>query len=584
MTRFFPVILILILMPFQAVASECESGAWRCSEDAYTLSECRDGAWAETRCMADQGRLCEAGRCIEPWRYGAPQWPRAGDEPNATSESLAEKARFYEDQAARLLVHPDLKWIMGVELKCKPVACAAGQTPPCEDCSEPMAPEEQAGFEHVARWLTDENDGLWSALYMAAEAYRYAATRDPEALRMLKLLLDGEATRMRITGVPGLFTRQFVPPGVPGIACPADKIYYRMNKKVKTGNIWLDVRDDGCAWYVDPDTNEWTKSDNCGLDAYKGWCWIDHVSKDEYSGHLFALGVIAKLVDDPEVRVVVQDLLLQVGKHLVKTKLNITDWDGRVGVFGRLHPLAMDDYSGFNAAMSLDFIKISAVATGEPRLEAYYNDCMLQRGGRKDCFPANVFGVSAPFTEYLPANGLYVGEDSCKSNYNNISMHLLSMHNLIWYEHDIELRELYQKSLDVDVFRAAQPRSIQTQNNAFFDFIWAANKRLGPGSDGPAYDAVANAIRMLRRFPAREHIPNLTCPPDKCRAVCANRFDEPTGDYARKPDELCPETFLWWGDPHDLNSCTENKRIIKQPSDYLLPYWMGRYYGFISEN
>ena len=567
-----------------ASAAECETGQWRCSEDAYTLSLCNDGAWENTECMRDQGRLCENGACVDPWRYGAPQWSRGRDEPGATAAGLADKARFYEDQAARLLVSPNLKWIMGVELKCKPVACAPGQAAPCEDCSQPVASEEEATFEHVARWLTDENDGLWSALYMAAEAYRYAATRDPEALAMLRLLLQGETHRMRVTGVPGLFVRQFTPPGVPGVSCPEHKRFYTMNKKEKAGNIWLQVREDGCAWYVDPDTGDWARSDNCGLDAYRGYCWIDNVSKDEYSGHMFALGVTAMLVDDPEVQLMVRDLLMDVGRHLVRNKLNITDWDGRVTTFGRLHPLAMDDYAGFNAAMALAYIKIAAVATHEPRLEQYYNECLLQRGGRKNCFPATLIGVAEPFTKYLPAAGMTVGDQGCLNNYNNVSMHMLSLHNLIWFERDPALRATYQESLDRDVFRSGMPRAVSEQNNAFFDFIWAASKRLGPGSDGPAYRAVDNGVRMLRRFPEREHIPTVACPPGVCREACLNRFDEPTGDVARTPDLRCPDTFLWWRDPYDLETCTENRRIILQPSDFLLPYWMGRYYGFITED
>jgi hypothetical protein len=48
--------------------------------------------------------------------------------------------------------------------------------------------------------------------------------------------------------------------------------------------------------------------------------------------------------------------------------------------------------------------------------------------------------------------------------------------------------------------------------------------------------------------------------------------------------ERCMGTFVWWGSPYDIDDCTEDKRNIQPPADYLLPYWMGRYYGFISES
>ncbi|MBI5480952.1 MAG: hypothetical protein HY906_18985 [Deltaproteobacteria bacterium] len=34
----------------------------------------------------------------------------------------------------------------------------------------------------------------------------------------------------------------------------------------------------------------------------------------------------------------------------------------------------------------------------------------------------------------------------------------------------------------------------------------------------------------------------------------------------------------------DPGDCTEDRRTIEPPTDYLLAYWMGRHYGFIGEN
>jgi len=80
-------------------------------------------------------------------------------EPGATHGTLAQKAAYYDGIAARLHVHPDLKWIMAVTLP-----CAAG------DCSRSSVPQESATWRDVERWNDGENDGLWSALYMASQA------------------------------------------------------------------------------------------------------------------------------------------------------------------------------------------------------------------------------------------------------------------------------------------------------------------------------------------------------------------------------------------------------------------------------
>ena len=147
------------------------------------LEACVDGQWQTTECMATHGQLCEAGACVDPWRYGAPEFPTCEGEPRATQQSLTDKATGYDEIAARLHVHPELRWAQGVVLK-------------------PGVSEAQATWQDVERWLSGENDGLWSALYMASQAYRYAATKDPAALEMLRILMAGERARMDVTGVP----------------------------------------------------------------------------------------------------------------------------------------------------------------------------------------------------------------------------------------------------------------------------------------------------------------------------------------------------------------------------------------------
>lgn len=562
-------------------AASCEAGEWRCSDDAYVLFRCDGGAWSPVQCMRSEGKLCDNNACVEPWKYGIASWPAPPADPLATPETLAEKAKYFEESVARLHVEPRLKFISGVTLPCKPVECADGQKTPCEDCSEPSVPEEKATWRDVQRWHVNENDGLWNSLYIAAEAFRYAATRDPHALDMLRVLMDGETTRMKITGVPGIFTRLYIAPGVQGIKCPETKDYYTRAPNSDL-NSWVKIGKDGCVMYVDAKTNEWKSSEHCGLIEYADWCWVDNVSKDEYSGHMFALGAVIKLVDDPQIQATARELLSQVAKHLIKNKMQFVDWDGTVTPFGRLHAMAMDDYAGFNAAMSLDFFKIAAEATKDPQIENWYDNCLLQKGKKWNCL-ANIFEIPRKYASYLPINGLYEGPEGCRMNYNNNSMHMLSLHNLIWFEHDPELRATYQKSLDEDVFRPKnQPRALMYHNNAFFDFIFASQKRLGPGSDGPAMDAVANGVNMLREMSARRHYENNSCPPGKCEPYCKDRFNDGLAQFPRTAANMCLGNFIWWDDPYSLIACKRNGRMIATPTDFLLPYWMGRYYGFIS--
>ncbi len=552
--------------------AECQPAEWTCSDDARVLTRCVDGAWQTTDCQAEGGQWCEQGACVEPWRFGAPVFSRCETDPLATPESLHAKMVYYEQIARRLHIHPQLKWISNVSLPCDGA-----------DCTRPAPDEQTATWQDVEVWHSGENDGLWSALYLAAEAFRYGATRDPEALEVIRLMLEGELDRMAITGVSGVFTRQYIPPGVAGIACTGDLARYVPDVE-KDDNQWVRVSDAGCVEVVDGQSLSWVTTEHCGLDAYAGWCWLDNVSQDEYAGHMFALGALYKLVDDPDIQATVRDLLGQVGRMLVETRLEIHDWDGRPVEHGRLYAMALDNFPGFNAAMALDYVQMAAEATGDAELRAFYDDCLLQKSGWLDCIQRPIENPR-PYTEHLSNSGLYVGADSCLSNWNNISMHFASLHNLIWFERDPAVRADYQHHLQHEAFDPPDtPRPVAGQHNTWFDFIYASQKALGPDSDGPAYDAVADGVCMLRQFPASQHIPSLQCPAGKCDPVCIDRLGDELGSYARQVAERCPSTFLWWGNPYDLDGCTENRRSIKVPTDYLLAYWMGRYYGFVSED
>lgn len=579
----FTTVLLIAICAAAAFASgsECENGSLKCSADAYTLMRCENGAWKNTECMRDEGKLCSDNTCVDPWRYGSPKWPTPPPAKFDTSESLAEKAAYYEDISTRLHVHPKLKYMTTVYLPCKPVECAPGQNPPCEDCTESAIPEEKATWADVVRFTSHDNDGLFSALYLAAEAFRYSVTRDPKALDMIRLLLEGESIRMRITGVPGLFTRAYTPPGMKSAKCPDNPTAY-VHDQIEGNNQKVLIGDDGCARIYDAKKQEWVTTTHCVSKEFAGWCWTDNVSKDEYAGHMFALGAVAKLVDDPQSQQITKDLVSQVAKHLIKNKMEVVDWDGRVTSYGRIHAATLGDYTGLNAAMALDFIKIAAEVTKDPEIVGWYDNCLLQKSGFKRCLK-NILESPRPYTQYLKDNAIYLGDKGCLMNYDNVSMHMLSMHNLIWFEHDPALREAYQRSLDEDVFRPKnQPRALMYHNSVFFDFIFASQKRLGSGSDGPAYDVVSNGIAMLKQFPTRYHYEDISPSTEKNKPFCKSRFNEDLSEFAHTPAERCPDNVMFWGDPYNMYSCTHNRRVIVAPTDYLLPYWMGRYYGFIT--
>jgi hypothetical protein len=563
-------------VPAADVPPPCADGAWECSADAHVLRTCVAGAWDETACVADGGRLCEAGACVEPWRYGGPVWGRCPDEPRATAETLGEKAAYYDDIAVRLHVHPALKWLNDVRLQQVEVLCPEGTPGPCW---APAVPEAHATWQDVADWRSGENDGLWNALYLAALAYRHAATADPAALEALRTILAGEVTRIRITGVPGLFTRQYVPPGVTGISCPDGDAAYTTDVE-KDDNRWVQIRADGCVWVIPNETGVWTKTDHCGLADYAGWCFLDNVSQDEYAGHMFALGTVAQLVDDRDVRRTAVGLLEEVAVHLMENDMAFVDWDGRLTEHGRLFPTSLTDAPGFAAVVGYTYVQMGAYLTGRADLESFRSKCLLQQTGLGRClsWPTE---TGKSFLEWLHLPLLYVGTDDCKINFNNVSMLLAGYHTAIWFERDPAVRAAFQDALDRYVMRDPNARiPAITYRNAWYNFIWAANKALGPGSDGPAHAAVEEAVCSLKQFPASQARPTRR-PSEQYEHFCIDRLGGSMTEHVVPVADRCPRTFFWWSGPYDRRDCQADRSVVESPADYLLAYWMGRYYGFI---
>jgi hypothetical protein len=470
-----------------------------------------------------------------------PPWDTCANEPRATAETLAAKAAAYDARALALHVGPATPWVLDVELV-------------------PGADPRTATAADVRAWRSGENDGLWSALALASQAYRYAATHDAAALAALRTLLDGEQKRARITGVPGLFTRQLIPPGVAGLACPTDATLY-VPSPTKTANRWVRVGADGCAQTADATTLAFASTTHCGLDAFAGWCFLDNVSQDEYVGHVFALGAVARLVDVADVHAAAAALLDDVGHHLLAHNMEFVDWDGRATQWGKVHPGAPGDTPGYLAVMGASFLATAAGATGDDALVSGYR------------------AIADDYTTYFDQIDLFMGAAGCTSNWNDLSMLAANFYDWSWFESDAARRARVLGALDASLMQAPVARAGATQKNAWWNVMWAAQSGRGSG-DAATRAAVATALCQLRQFPAS----NQTAARDTSALAadaCAGRSGESLAYAPFDVADRCAATFVWWGDPYERRACADEPTMVQQPAGYLLPYWMARYHGFL---
>jgi len=548
--------------------ADCADGEASCLADARTLRTCVQGSWQDMDCLAETGGYCEAGTCKDRWLLGDPQWSDCPGVDHATPESLADKAAHYDRLVRETHVHPRHQLMVAVRI-------ADGTN------------ETAATYQDVTRWHTGENDGLWTGAYLASQAFRYAVTRGTaqgeEALDNIRTVLQGNERQMAITGVPGLYTREYRTPDIDGMSCPEDISSYRRDPE-KDDNRWLQIRDDGCVWLANEEGTEWVQSEHCGYPAeLHDYCWLDNVSQDEYSGHFLAMGAIWKLVDDADLKARVVALAEQAVAHLIKNDLTYVDWDGRTTEHGRLYALAGDDTPGFNAMLALSWVKVGAALTGRADFDDFYHRCLLQRDGPDECQP-QAMGLLKPYTEWLDTTLLHVSSTSCKNNWNNFNMFYMALFNLLWFETDPAVLEAVWAYLEPSFFDPEDnERPLSEQKNSFFNFIYAAMKDQGPESSGPAYSEVEDAVCTLKQFPASQAPFDADTTTDEYPHDCDSRLDHSMTAEVIPIYLRCPGSFAWTRNPYSRKICTADPTLLNTPGDYLLAYWMGRYFGFIGE-
>ena len=249
------------------------------------------------------------------------------------------------------------------------------------------------------------------------------------------------------------------------------------------------------------------------------WIWVDNTSRDQVVGAFFGLGVAFDLVDDPSVKAAASD---------VATRL--------IGFISRHQWSPNDDIS----------------STFQLRPEELQTLLQVAR----HINPANT--VSGPFL--VPPVGTAVQIDvQSNSSYFKFNLDYMSFYHLVRLQDNDDNRSAYMTVRNYT----------SSHQNAFFNMIDRALR--GPDAARDAETRTLLDQWLLR--PRRD----ITVDVSSKVAVCGSAACQPV-PVALRP----PATFLWEVDPFHLQG--GGSGIIENAGvDYILPYWMARYYGVINE-
>ncbi|NOZ01634.1 MAG: hypothetical protein GXP54_07065 [Deltaproteobacteria bacterium] len=394
--------------------------------------------------------------------------------------------------------------------------------------------------------------GLWTAMYLASQSLRYAVTRDEEAptTAAIKGLHDLTA----VTGRPGLYGRAY-------------------------------QRPDFTYTYDAAGSPHWVESTAPG---YEGWWYNDDVSKDTMDGIMFGYAMALEFLDDEGALKTVRQDVLGFARPFVEAGLQIIDHTGEVTEHGRLYYSAIDDFPGFNALLSMSWVRTAVDAGDDPYLTHFYRDCLLRLGDWSDCPALDAMDIGS----YLDAfdDFLYVYRPECKTSYDNIDMVFQAIFPLLRREHDPGVRKRLLDKLRVGIWEPekaddsdepVKAPAVSESTHALYVFMYGA--LVEPNPDDEVFrTAVNDSVCTLYRL-ERDRFDKTTIAGSQ-KAACINRMGDPNADHVIPLEERYYDNYVWRLDPYEIPKDHAGvPGLLHSPEDYLLAYWMGRYFGYVSE-
>ncbi len=255
-----------------------------------------------------------------------------------------------------------------------------------------------------------------------------------------------------------------------------------------------------------------------GIHQNAPWIWVDNTSRDQVVGVFFGLAAAFDLVDDAAVKSGASDLATRM-----------------IGFISR-HQWSPNDDLGNTFLLRPEELQM-----------------LLQVARHLN--PAN--GVSGPLL-VLPVNTGVLVDVQSNSSYFKFNLDFLTFYNLVRLQDNSDNRGAYLLARN---YTAAH-------QNGFFDIIDRALQ--GPNAVRDV-ECIALLDQWLLR-PRRDAYVDLS----SRVAVCGSEACQPV-PVAQRP----PATFLWQDDPFQL-TCGGSGLIESSGVDYILPYWMARYYGVVA--
>jgi hypothetical protein len=382
-------------------------------------------------------------------------------------------------------------------------------------------------------WYSDLGDACFiHGNSSAGSAFRYAVEQTPEALADAQLHAHGIDMLSHVTGIPGLLTRSYMLKDGP--YNPAQFQVFWPNSE-----------------------------DHEGTGEFADYYWVGDVSIDQYSGALVGLSLLYDMVPDESVRSVVRGNIVEIADYMWQGGLRIYDADGEPTKYGDFRGYSLEGVpvpNGLSAAAALAWFKLAYHASGEQRFLDIYTELVNER--HYDWVVANFLWV-------------YLGY---QTKHYNVYMAFENMYTLTRLEDDPALKSIYANAFKRQLWESTGDslrfrRARVEANPTYTPWYLYSTERRDP-------EAIMKSIWQMDVFveaPLRDHLVHNSDNPD----IEVNPEKPDWSLYPLPANLRVPDMCIWHRTPYGLDGGDDGGRE-RSGHDYLLPYWMGRYYGYIS--
>ncbi len=263
--------------------------------------------------------------------------------------------------------------------------------------------------------VSSDNDGLWTAMYVAAECFRYKVTGEKDARENARTGMNALLRLEEISGIPGFPARSFI-------------------------KVGTDVQPGDGEWHDTPD---------------KAWRWKGDTSSDEIVGHYFVYPIYFDLVADEQEKLKIRALVDRITNHILNHNYQLVDVDGkrtRWGFWGPDQIWDDPDETGIRALHILAHLRVALHLTASDanraKFQAAYDDLIKNH---------NYHLLTRNQKINIPG----------RVNHSDDELAFLSYYPLLQYETDPKLLEVYKESLERS-WQVERP-----ERNPLWNFIYA---------------------------------------------------------------------------------------------------------------